>query len=139
MQAELAQFECYLRKRYAGRSTAKHYMSALAICSDLVKDTSPAAVDVKQMDAFVAAQSAQGLKAATINRRLAAIASFYAFLIGETEDEQLRNPVLWKRPSLRQGRPLPRDVQDAILTQLFAVIDDPRDRAMFEWLLGAGR
>ncbi|MBD3251031.1 tyrosine-type recombinase/integrase, partial [Candidatus Uhrbacteria bacterium] len=138
MHTELAQFERYLRNRYAGRSTAKHYMSDLAIFSDFVKDTPPAAVGVKQIDAFVAAQSAQGLKAATINRRLSAISSFYEFLIGETEDEQLRNPVVWKRHSIRQGRHLPRDVQDTTLAQLFAVIDDSRDRAMFELMLGAG-
>ncbi len=138
MQAELERFERYLRNRHPGRSTAKHYMSDLAIFSRFVDDAAPAEVHATHIDGFVASQGGQGLQPATINRRLSAISSFYEFLIGEAEDEQLRNPVIWKRHSIRMGRHLPRDLTDSHITQLFAVIDQPRDRAMFELMLGAG-
>lgn len=138
MQVELDRFERYLRNRYPGRSTAKHYLSDLAIFSRFVDDAPPAAVHATHIDAFVASQAAQRLQPATINRRLSAISSFYEFLIGEAEDEQLRNPVMWKRHSIRTGRHLPRDLIDSHVRQLFAVINHPRDRAMFELMLGAG-
>lgn len=138
MQDELGRFERYVRNRYPGRSTAKHYMSDLGIFSRFVDDAPPAEVHVKQIDMFVASQGAQGLQPATINRRLSAISGFYEFLIGEAEDEQLRNPVIWKRHRMHMGRHLPRDLTDGYIVQLFAVIDEPRDRAMFELMLGAG-
>jgi site-specific recombinase XerD len=113
-------------------------MSDLGIFSRFVKNKRPGEVDVKQIDEFVQAQGAQGLKAATINRRLSAISSFYEFLISENEDDDLHNPVVWKRHSNRLGRHLPRDVRDEVVNQLLAVIDDLRDRAMFELMVGAG-
>lgn len=112
MQAELARFERYLQNRYPDRSTAKHYMSDLSIWSQFVNDKLPQEVDSTLIDEFVQAQCKQGLCASTINRRLAAISSFYAFLISESEDDRLHNPVIWKRHSIRQGHHLPRDVND---------------------------
>jgi site-specific recombinase XerD len=138
MQAELAKFERYLRNRYPDRSTAKHYMSDLSIFSQFVNHKPPQDIDAKQIDEFVQAQGAQGLKATTINRRLSAISSFYEFLIGEAEDGNLHNPVIWKRHSVRQGRHLPRDMSDEIVNRLLATVEHSRDRAMFELMIGAG-
>jgi site-specific recombinase XerD len=90
------------------------------------------------MDAFVQHQDSQKLKPATINRRLSAISSFFEFLIAEAEDDNWRNPVRWKRHSVRPGRHLPRDVSDETADALLAVIDDPRDRAIFTLMLKAG-
>lgn len=138
MQADLARFKRYLGTRYPDRSTPKHYMSDLAIFNQFVHDQSSETITSKQLDAFVQAQREQGLQAATINRRLSAISSFYEFLIGEGTDEVLQNPVVWKRHSVRLGRHLPRDVSDAIVAQLLAVVDHPRDRAMLALMSGAG-
>lgn len=138
MQAELAKFKTYLENRYPGRTTTKHYMSDLNIFSQFVENKPPQEINTKQIDEFVQAQSMQGLKPATVNRRLSAISSFYEFLIGEMEDDSLHNPVIWKRHSIRLGHHLPRDVNDEIISQLFAVVDHLRDRAMFELMLGAG-
>ena len=113
-------------------------MSDLAIFSQFVGHRLPQEISAKELDEFVQAQSEQGLKAATINRRLSAISSFYEFLIGEAEADGLQNPVSWKRHSIRSGRHLPRDVSDETVNRLLAVVDDARDRAMYELMVSAG-
>ncbi|MCP4542631.1 MAG: tyrosine-type recombinase/integrase [Chloroflexi bacterium] len=138
MQAEIARFERYLKQRYPGRSTSKHYMSDLTIFQQFAGDVSPQIITSKVISAFVETQSTQGLKAATINRRLSAISSFFDFLMFEAEDDTWSNPVQWKHHSIRPGRHLPRDVSDETVDQLMAVIDDARDRAIFTLMVGAG-
>ncbi len=83
MQVEVARFERYLKQRYPERSTSKHYMSDLAIFQQFVGEVPPRAITSPMIGDFVEAQSRQGLKAATINRRVSAISSFYAFLMFE--------------------------------------------------------
>ena len=78
-----------------------------------------------------------GLALTTINRRLAALRSFYHFLILETENS-LKNPVIPKRHFIRLGQHLPRDIQDPVVEKFFAVIVGPRDRAMFLLMLRCG-
>jgi len=73
----------------------------------------------------------------TINRRLAALHALYHFLAVES-DTAPANPVLPRRHFIRAGERLPRDVQDADLEALFAVIHAPRDRAMFLLMLRCG-
>lgn len=73
---------------------------------------------------------------ATINRRLAAITSFYTFLADE--DPDLVCPVLPHRHNLRQRRRLPRPVPEDELHRFLAVIADVRDRAMFLLMLRCG-
>jgi len=138
MRQELEKFKVYLDNRYPDRSTTKHYMSDLAIFGEFVKHKSAFEIGVKEIDEFVQAQSKQGLKGSTINRRLSAISSFYEFIIGEQEGDELRNPVIWKRHSIRVGHHLPRDVSDEQVEQLLAMVDDVRDRAIFELMVGAG-
>lgn len=138
MKAELGRFKGYLERRYPRRSTTKHYTSDLAIFAGFLGETPLRTVTAKTIDQFVQAQSEQGLKARTINRRLSAISSFFEFLISEAEEESWRNPVHWKRHSVRQGRRLPRDVSDETVERLFSVITDRRDRAMFSLMVNAG-
>jgi site-specific recombinase XerD len=138
METALSSFRQFLERRYPGRATAKHYMSDLAIFSAFVGSLPLRTVTAKTIDGFVQSQSEQGLKAATINRRLSAISSLFDYLISEEADHGWHNPVFWKRHSVRQGRHLPRDVSDEIIGRLFAVIADSRDRAMFTMMLSAG-
>lgn len=138
MREAIARFKRYLTRRYPDRSTTKHYMSDLAIFSQFVGDKSRRDITPKLIDNFVQAQSQQGLKAATINRRLSAISSLFEFLISEAEDDGWHNPVYWKRHSIRPGRHLPRDISDDLADRLLAVIDDARDQAIFSLMLGAG-
>jgi site-specific recombinase XerD len=138
MKTAIVDFKAYLQRRYPDRSTGKHYVSDLTIFSQFVGKTSPRDITVKTIDAFVQAQQAAKLKPATINRRLSAISSFFEFLIAEAEDDTWRNPVRWKRHSVRTGHHLPRDVSDEIAEALLSVVNDPRDRAIFTLMLKAG-
>jgi site-specific recombinase XerD len=139
MNEAIARYKSYLERRYPERSTAKHYVSDLMIFRQFVDDdVSPKEIGLKLIDEFVQSQHQEGKKGSTINRRLASLSSFFDFLIEEAEDNNWKNPVRWKRHSIKQGRHLPRDVSDETVSQLFAVIDDPRDRAMFTLMLSAG-
>jgi len=113
-------------------------MSDLEIFSTFVGEQPLRAMCAKNIDEFVQCQSEQGLKATTINRRLAAISTFFDYLINEEEDDSRQNPVSWKRHSVRQGQRLPRDVNDNIVERLFAAVDDPRDYAIFTLMVSAG-
>jgi site-specific recombinase XerD len=88
------------------------------------------------VDAFIAEQSQKGFKPATINRRLASIAAFYAFLM--PEDDTLECPVFPRRHHLREPQRLPRPVQESELKAFFDVITEPRDRAIFTLMLRCG-
>jgi len=138
MKSAIASFSAYLKRRYPDRSTAKHYLSDLNIFRQFVGERSPREITVKTIDAFVQTQQAKKLKPTTVNRRLSAISSFFEFLIVEAEDDTWRNPVRWKRHSVRTGHHLPRDVSDETAEALLAVINDPRDRAIFTLMLKAG-
>lgn len=113
-------------------------MSDLTVFRRFVGDKPVQAITTRTIDDFVQWQSEQGLRASTINRRLSAISSLFEFLIGEAGDDVWRNPVRWKRHSIRPGRRLPRDVSDETVAQLFTVIDGCRDRAIFTLMVGAG-
>jgi site-specific recombinase XerD len=138
MDKAIADFRGYLERRYPGRSTAKHYISDLLIFRQFVGDIRPREVSAQMVDEFVQSQSQQGLKVATINRRLASLSSFFDFLAQQAEDDEWHNPVHWKRHSLKAGRHLPRDVNDDVIQRLFSVMHDVRDRAMFTLMLSAG-
>jgi len=113
-------------------------MSDLAIFHQHIGDVQPQTITPTMVSDFVEAQSNQGLKGTTINRRLSALSSFFEFLIFEAEDDNWSNPVHWKRHSIRPGYHLPRDVSDQTVSQLLAVIEDRRDRAIFGLMVNAG-
>jgi len=138
MRMAIETFEKYLKRRYPGRSTAKHYLNDLRIFQQFVGDKSPREITVKTIDAFIEAQQAQGHQASTINRRLSTLASFFDFLSVESGADDWLNPVCWKRHRVKQGHHLPRDIKDETAERLIAGIDDPRDRAIFELMLKAG-
>lgn len=138
MDQAIAKFKEYLERRYPDRSTAKHYISDLLIFRQFAGPIKPQEITAKMVDEFVQAQSQQGLKPATLNRRIASLASFVDYLIDEAEADDWQNPVRWKRHRIKPGRHLPRDVSDETVRRLFAVIDDRRDRAMFSLMVRAG-
>jgi site-specific recombinase XerD len=137
MDEDIREFENYLRRRYPGRSTRKHYISDLQIFSRFVG--MPLA-DVRRIDIdrFVEDQLAQGLAATTVNRRLASLHHFFEFKADETGQEELANSIVWQRYRVKEGKPLPRDVSDSAIEQFFACIDHPRDRLMFGVMCWAG-
>jgi site-specific recombinase XerD len=98
----------------------------------------PPEVSVRDVDRFVDQQVEQGLCPTTINCRLATLRTFFEFLAAEEPDKPYPNPVIWRRHRVKQGEPLPRDLPDSAVGQLFAAIDDDRDCAMFGLMVGAG-
>jgi len=136
MLAETARFVNWLRRRNADARTWRDYTYDLKQFADIVGDRSPNAITFHDVDRFVIAQAERGFRPATINRRLAAVASLYTFL--SDEDPTLICPVLPHRHGLKQPQRLPRPVQTDDLRKFFAVITDPRDRAIFTLMLRCG-
>ena len=138
MEEAIRRFERYLQRRFGQSSTAKHYLSDLKIFIETLGKHAPEAITATDVDSFVEQQMATGLSAATINRRLASLHTFFEYLASECPERAWPNPVVWRRHRLKMGVHLPRDVADPTVTQLFIVIEDKRDQAMFGLMVGAG-
>jgi len=136
MLPEIERFNKWLRRRSPHATTHIHYTNDLKLFFTWA-DKSPSAIIIQDIDAYIEHCQGLGHAIATINRRLAALRSFYHFLDVESADAP-PNPVLPKRHFVRQGRRLPRDAQDAEVERLFATIASARDRAMFTLMLRCG-
>ena len=136
MLVEINRFINWQRRRNAHARTWRDYSYDLKQFVGVVGDQSPRAIKFQDIDRFVTRQAATGFCPATINRRLATIASLYTFL--SDEDPTLVCPVLPHRHGLRQPQRLPRPVQHEDLERFFAVIHDARDRAIFLLMLRCG-
>jgi len=136
MLPEIEAFVKWLRRKAPQSSTPRHYGNDLELFFAWM-DKPPKDVKLQDIDAFIEHSQAQGHAIATVNRRLAALRSFYYFLSLESDDAP-RNPVIPRRHFIRHGQHLPRDVEDTVLQQLFAVIENQRDRAMFLLMLRCG-
>jgi site-specific recombinase XerD len=136
MLPEIDKFQKWLRRRNPHASTSIHYVSDVSLFFVWI-NISPQAINVQEIDRYIEHSRAIGHCIATVNRRLAALHSFYDFL-AMASDEPVKNPVIPYRHYIRQCDPLPRDVEDAVLEKLFAVIHHPRDRAMFTLMLRCG-
>jgi site-specific recombinase XerD len=133
----IQRFEAYLKRRFPDRSTAKHYVSDLRLF--IHHHQGPVSqVTVKEIDAFVDQQRALGLASSTVQRRVAALRTFFRFLAEELAAPDRPNPVCLRRHAGRQPRRLPRDLSDAEVDRLLAVVEEPRDRAMVVLMLYAG-
>lgn len=136
MLPEIVRFQNWLHRKAPHSSTPVHYANDLSLFFMWLNKT-PTEVTPPDIDAFIVHSQDQGFAISTINRRLAAIRSFFSFLSLMNEDAP-RNPVIPRRHFIRIGQQLPRDVQDPVLLQLFQVICGPRDRAMFLLMLRCG-
>ena len=124
MKDEIAQFTLFLKRRFGNRSTAKHYVHDLELFVKQIGEKPVALISALDVDGFVDAQVNRGLKATTVNRRLASLQSFFEFLATLDPDNAPANPVVWRRQKVKQGQPLPRDVPDGQVETLFAAIPD---------------
>lgn len=131
-------FARYLQRRYGDRSTPKHYLHDIEMFIQQVGNKGPETVTSQDIDQFVDEQRERGLKAATINRRVASLHTFFEYLASEEAATAWPNPVVRRRHCLQEGSSLPRDAKEAEVAALFAVIAKPRDQALFGLMVGAG-
>jgi integrase/recombinase XerD len=141
MLSQIEEFVNWIHRRNAEARTWRDYRGDLKQFVAVVGDCAPGAVTFREIDRFVAQQQERGFKPATVNRRLAAILAFYAFLADE--DPALVCPILPRRHYLREPQRLPRPVQEDALWAFFTAIEaEPtlcvRDRAMFLLMLRCG-
>jgi site-specific recombinase XerD len=136
MVKEIHSFVNWLRRRNPQARTWKDYRHVLNGFNAVVGEKSLNAVTVKDIDDFVGTLVEHGLQAATINRHLATVISFYSFLA--LENPELVCPVLVKRHFTRKPEKLPRSVATPSLQRFFSVIEDARDKAMFLLMLRCG-
>jgi site-specific recombinase XerD len=130
-------FEAYLRRRYPDRRTPVDYVSDVRQFHRACAKPWDSVV-MQDIDAFVDQMHCAGLKPTTIKRRLAAVKVYFDFLAEETGQLDYPNPVRLKRHAGKLGRRLPRDLSDAEVARLLAVIHSARDQAMVALMLGAG-
>jgi integrase/recombinase XerC len=136
MLSEMEQFIDWVRMRSPQAKTWRDYRCDLALFINRVGDRAVEEISPQEIDRFVNFQIARGYKPSTVNRRLAAIVSFYRYLI--KEGSAVASPVLPMRHYLRQPQRLPRPVNEQDLQKFFGVIQDVRDRAMFTLMLCCG-
>src|SRR5271157_2628799 len=124
MLPEIQRFQKWLRRKAPYASTPIHYTNDLELFFAWLQKA-PNDVKVQDIDTFIEYGQKQGYAMTTINRRLAALRSFYHFLQLDQPDTPT-NPVLPRRHFIRIGLRLPRDVEDPIIIQLFEAIRLPR-------------
>jgi site-specific recombinase XerD len=133
----LVNFEAYLCRRFPHRRTPVDYLSDIrqfmAACDKEWRE-----VTMHDIDAFVDQQRANGLKASTVNRRVAALKTFFDFLAEESDDLSWPNPVRFKRHAGKRPRSLPRDIRDEDVECVWGVIQSKRDRAWFALMVRGG-
>lgn len=136
-QQWLEAFDIYLRRRYPGRTTAKHYVSDVRI---FLKGDPGAVLTVTavEIDGFLEGQRAQQRAVTTINRRVAALKTFFDFVGQELGEPERENPVSRRRHAARAPKYLPRDLSDEEVACFVAVVETTRDKAMVGLMLYAG-
>jgi len=136
MLPEIEQFINWIRMRNPHARTWRDYRCDLQLLQQILNNRNISEIYPKHIDSLVNFQLEQGYKSSTINRRLAAVVSFYDFLIAE--GKTVTCPVIPKRHYLREPRRLPRPVNEHELRNYFGAIHDIRDRAMFTLMLRCG-
>ena len=133
----LLEFEKYLKRRFSGRRTPVDYLSDLRqfrnVCQKAWRE-----IDLHDIDQFVDRQRLDGLKPATIRRRVASLKTFFDFMAEESNDLSWPNPVRFKRHAGKREKQIPRDLHDDEIEQVWQKISSTRDRAWFALMIRAG-
>jgi len=128
-------FRRYLKRRNYSSHTVKYYLNILkqfVIWLDVpIEQTTD-----NKIDAYIDYLHDKRMQPSSINCYLAIIRVFYTYLKYE-EQIKLTNPVK-NGMRLRVARPLPRALRDDQVEQLFSVIKNKRDWAMFRLMLRCG-
>lgn len=133
----LLEFEKYLKRRFPGRRTPVDYLSDLRqfriVCQKDWRE-----VNMHDIDQFVDQQRLDGLKPATIRRRVASLKTFFDFMAEESNDMSWPNPVRFKRHAGKAEGYIPRDLHDDDIERVWQRITSARDRAWFALMVRAG-
>jgi site-specific recombinase XerD len=124
----------FLKRRNFSPHTVKNYMSILSHFTDwlIIPLTE---VTRSEMGSYVDHLMGKRLSAKTITCHLQTIRLFFDYL-NDDEGIKMVNPV--RKISIRLPKPLPRHLKDDQVRKFFAVITDPRDKAMFMVMLRCG-
>jgi site-specific recombinase XerD len=131
---ELLGYQRTLKRKNYSPHTVKTYVNILDHFMRWLTVPLPE-VTRKEIGAYVDHLLRKRRTSKTITCHLQTIRLFFDYLMNE-EGRSMVNPVT--RISLRLPKPLPRHLKDDQVTELFAVIRDPRDRAMFMLMLRCG-
>lgn len=136
MKAKIEQFIHWVRMRSPQARTWRDYQCDLALFMNVMGKRGAEEIHKQDVDEFVKFQVSKGYKPSTVNRRLAAVASLFAFLIAE--GSHVKNPVVPRRHYLNEPQRLPRPVNAQDVRIFFGAIKDTRDMAMFTLMLRSG-
>lgn len=99
MLANFERFIDWVRIRSPQAKTWRDYRCDLRLFMNLIQDRDLRDIHPQDVDSFVNFQVSKGYKPSTVNRRLAAVTSFFSFL--KKEDREVTCPVLPKRHYLQ--------------------------------------
>ena len=128
-------FRRYLKRRNYSVHTVKNYLNILKQFV-LWLDVKLEEVTTRKIDDYIDYLHSKRMQPASINFYLAVIRVFYHYLKYE-EKIKLSNPVK-PRCRLRLPRPLPRYLREQEVEELFNVVKNKRDCAMFKLMLRCG-
>jgi site-specific recombinase XerD len=131
---ELIRYRRALKRKNYSAHTVKSYLNIL---DQFIRWLTVPLSEVtrKEIGAYVDHLLRKRRTPKTITCHLQTIRLFFDYLMNE-EGRSMLNPVT--RISLRLPKPLPRHLKDDQVTELFGVITDLRDRAMFMLMLRCG-
>jgi site-specific recombinase XerD len=125
----------HIKRRNYSKHTVKYYLNIIkqyVIWLDVALE----AVTPEKVDMYIDYLLRKRMNPASINLYLAIIRVFYDYLKYE-ENVDLTNPVNRAR-RLRVPRPLPRSLRDKEVEELFGMITNKRDIAIFKLMLRCG-
>ncbi len=128
-------FRRHLKRRNYSKHTVKYYLNIIkqyVIWLDVALE----AATSEKVDMYIDYLLRKRMNPASINLYLVIIRVFYDYLKYE-ENVDLTNPVNRNR-RLRVPRPLPRSLRDKEVEELFGMITNKRDIAMFKLMLRCG-
>lgn len=136
MKSDIERFINWVHIRSPHAKTWRDYQCDLKLFLRVIGERKSGEIRARDVDEFVNIQINQGFKPSTVNRRLAAVASFYAYL--NSENKEIVCPVISKRHHLPEPQRLPRPVEEDDLKIFFSEINNAGDRAMFTLMLRCG-
>ena len=125
----------FLKRRNFSAHTLTHYLNDLKQFLVWV-DIPIEQVEKEKVERYIEYLLHQGKKPKTINCHLNAIRQFYEYLSQETTLDITNTAE--NVSAVRMPKPLPKHLQDEQVNVFFAVVDKPRDLAIFNLMLRTG-